>query len=212
MLNVQRWGATTRARHLVVLCHGSSSSAAEMGMLAEAWAAQLPEVAFMAPDGPQPFEQGAPGFQWFSLWDRTPAVLERGAAAAAPLLNAAVDAECARLGIAPDQVALGGFSQGAMMALHAGLRRRPPPACILAYSGALLDTPELAAEISGRPPVLLVHGERDEVVPFARGRDSAAALQRLGIPVQTCWRPGLEHAVDAMGLGAGLMLLRQSLS
>ena len=209
MLNVQRWGATQAVRHLVVVCHGYSSSAAEMGMLAESWAPFLPGTAFLAPDGPQPFELFPMGFQWFSLRDRTPTVLQSGAAAVAPLLNAAVDAECARLGVPPDQVAMGGFSQGAMMALHAGLRRRPPPACILAYSGALLDTPELAAEISGNPPVLMVHGEQDQVVPFSRGQASAEALRRLGVPVQTCWRPELEHGVDEPGLAAGLALLRQ---
>ena len=213
MLTLHRWGAADKARHLVVICHGYSSSGAEMALFGEAWARALPGTAFVAPDGPEPFEQFPIGFQWFSLRDRTPAVLEAGARAAAPLLNAAIDAECARLGVAPNQVALAGFSQGAMMVLHAGLRRQPAPACILAYSGALLDTPALAAELAPpgqRPPVLLVHGMEDEVVPFAAGRDSEATLRRLGVPVQSEWRPGLAHSVDPEGLLAGLNWLRRA--
>ena len=213
MLTLYRWGAADKARHLVMICHGYSSSDAEMALFGDAWARQLPATAFVAPDGPEPFEQFPLGFQWFSLRDRTPSVLEAGARAAAPLLNAVIDGECARLGVAPNQVALAGFSQGAMMVLHAGLRRRPAPACILAYSGALLDTPALEGELAPRgerPPVLLVHGMEDQVVPFARGRDSEAVLRRLGVPVQSEWRPGLEHSVDEAGLAAGLDWLRRS--
>ncbi len=212
MLNVQRWPAAGTPRHLVVLCHGYSANAAEMAVFVESWAPWLPGAAFMAPDAPQPFEMLPSGFQWFSLQDRTPTVLEAGARAAAPLLNATIDAECTRLGIPPDQVALVGFSQGAMMALHAGLRRSPVPACILAYSGALLDTPALGTELGGHPPVLLVHGEQDGVVPFSRAGASETALRRLGIPVETCWRRGLEHSIDAAGLAAGLEVLRRTLS
>ena len=169
----------------------------------------LPHTAFLAPDGPHPFD-GAPfGRQWFSLRDRTPSVLAAGAAAAAPLLDAAIDAECTRLGLAPDRVALAGFSQGAMMALGTGLRRTPPPAAILAYSGALNDTPALARELSGRPPVLLVHGEQDMVVPFALGPAAERTLHRLGVPVETCWRPALGHWLDDEGIEAGLAFLRR---
>ena len=106
-------------------------------------------------------------------------------------------------------VALAGFSQGAMMVLHAGLRRRPPPRGILAYSGALLDSPALARECSGHPPVLLVHGEADEVVPFDRAGAASAALARLGMPVQTLWCPGLGHGIDEAGLSTGALFLQR---
>ena len=120
-----------------------------------------------------------------------------------------MDAELTRAGLAPDAVAMMGFSQGAMMVLHAGLRRPVPPRGILAYSGALLDMPGLAAELAGHPPVLLVHGEQDEVVPFSRGLAAEAALTRLGIPVQTLWCPGLGHGIDDAGLSAGALFLQR---
>ena len=210
ILNVRRWNAASKADCLVVGCHGVDADGGQMEGMVRAWAPALPGAAFLAPDGPEPFDGGSGRRQWFSLRDRTPAVLDAGAARAAPLLEAAIAAECARLDIARDRVVLAGFSQGAMMVLHAGLRR-PGTAAILAYSGALLDSPTLPQSLAGRPPVLLVHGESDCVVPFARGPEAAAALVRLGVPVSTCWRPGLEHSVDAVGLEAGVALLARVL-
>ena len=204
------------ARQLVVLLHGVGADGHDLIDLAHAWAPALPDAAFVAPHGPEGYDNqvpgGAahgPGRQWFSLADRLPAALDAGAARAAPLLDAYVAAELDRLALAPDAVALMGFSQGAMMALHAGLRRRPPPKGILAYAGALLELPGLAAACSGHPPTLLVHGEDDNVVSFARAGAAEAALHRLGIPVQTLWCPGLGHAIDDAGLSTGALFLQR---
>ena len=206
---LRREAARGAARLLVVLCHGVGADGQDLIGLAGPWAEALPDLAFLAPDAPEPCDMAPFGRQWFSLQDRTPAVLEAGARRAAPLLLAAVDAELARLALPPGAVALMGFSQGAMMVLHAGLRRPVPPAAILAYSGALLDSPALDAEITGKPPVLLVHGEDDEVVPFARGPAAEAALRRRGIAVTTSWRKGVGHWVDEGGLQAGVAMLRE---
>ena len=213
-----RWGPASGgpARQLVVLCHGVGADGHDLIDLAPAWARAVPDAVFAAPHGPEPYDNQVPGGlsegpgrQWFSLADRSPGVLHAGAARAAPLLDAYVAAELARLGLAADAVALMGFSQGAMMALHAGLRRRPAPRGILAYSGALLDTPDLAGACTGHPPTLLAHGEDDNVVPFARATAAEAALRRLGIPLQTLWRPGLGHAIDDAGLATGALFLQR---
>lgn len=209
-----RWGPASKgsARQLVVVCHGVGADGHDVIDLAPSWAHALPDAMWVAPHGPEPYDMapyGAPGRQWFSVHDRTPAVLDQGARRAAPLLDAYIAAELARLSLPADAVALAGFSQGAMMALHAGLRRRPPPRGILAFSGALLDAPGLAAECQGHPPVLLAHGEADEVVPFARSKEAESVLRRLGMPVQTVWRPGLGHAIDDAGVSAGALFLQQ---
>ena len=207
--NVWRRAAESgSARLLVVLCHGLGADGQDLIGLAEPWGAALPGVAFMAPDAPERCDMGPFGRQWFSLQDRTPAVLEAGARAAAPGLLAAIEAELVRLGLPDGAVAMMGFSQGAMMVLYAGLRRAVPPAAILAYAGALLDGPALDTELSGRPPVLLVHGEDDEVVPFAQGPFAAAALRRRDVPVTTVWRRGVGHWVEDGGLAAGAAFLR----
>jgi phospholipase/carboxylesterase len=109
-------------------------------------------------------------------------------------------------------LALMGFSQGAMVALFAGLRGAvPAPASILAYSGALLAAESFSAEIAARPPVLLVHGEADEVVPAMASRQAARALQAEGVPHELLLRPDLGHGLDDAGLAAGTALLTRSL-
>lgn len=198
-----------KAQQLVVLCHGVGADGHDLIDLATSWRHALPHAAFIAPDAPLPYDTAPIGRQWFSLQDRTPAVLDAGARLAAPLLLGTIEAELAQLGLPPDAVAMMGFSQGAMMVLHAGLRRTLSPRAILAYSGAMLDSPGLDGEITGRPPVLLVHGEEDEVVPFACGPAAEAALRRVGVPVTAVWRPGVGHWIDDAGLTEGALFLQQ---
>lgn len=213
-----RWGPKSggAARQVVVLLHGVGADGHDLIDLAPAWAQALPDAVFAAPHGPEAYDNQVPGGlsegagrQWFSLADRSAAALLAGAGRAVPPLEAYVAAELERLGLGPDAVALMGFSQGAMMALHAGLRRRVPPRGLLAYSGALLDSPDLLAACTGHPPTLLAHGEADEVVPFGRAQAAEAALRRLGIPLQTLWRPGLGHAIDDAGLATGALFLQR---
>ena len=194
----------------MVLCHGVGADAHDLIDLHSAWARAVPHALFVAPDAPEPYDMAPMGRQWFSLQDRTPAVLDAGARRAAPLLLGVIAAELERAELPSDAVAMMGFSQGAMMVLHAGLRRNPPPRAILAYSGAMRDGLELEADITGRPPVLLVHGEADDVVPFSLGRAAAARLRALGVPVSTVWRPGLGHGIDEVGLMEGALFLQQA--
>lgn len=200
------------ARQLVVLLHGVGADGKDLIGLADAWAPVLPEAVFVAPDAPSPCDMAPYGRQWFSLADRSPALLAAGIAAAAPALDAALDAELARLGLADKAMALMGFSQGAMMALFVGLRRRAPPAAILAYSGALLVADGLPSLAAGRPPVLLVHGEADDVVPAGASRIAEAALRAAAVPVEALYVPGLGHGIEDRGLAAGAGLLRRALA
>jgi phospholipase/carboxylesterase len=199
------------ARQLVALLHGVGADGADLIGLAPVLARALPDAAFVAPDAPFPCDMAPFGRQWFSLQDRSPARLDAGVRAVAPALRAFLDAELSRLSLPASALALVGFSQGAMAALHTGLRMMPePPAAILAYSGALLAPESLPAEIvaaSGPPPVLLVHGESDEVVPVGASRAAEAALRAAGVPVQALYIAGLDHSIDDAGLQAGAAAL-----
>ena len=195
------------ARQLVVLLHGVGADGSDLIELAPDWAQTLPQAAFFAPDAPEPCDIAPWGRQWFSLQDRSPARLEAGVRAALPGVEAACAEELARLGLPPEALALAGFSQGAMTALFAGLRGALRPAAVLAYSGALLAPGSLAAELTHRPPVLLVHGAADEVVPVAASRAAESALRAAGVPVEALYRPGLAHGIDPAGLAAGAALL-----
>jgi phospholipase/carboxylesterase len=197
---------------LVLLLHGVGADGFDLIDLAPVWAEALPRTLFIAPHAPFPF-QGAPfGRQWFDITDRTPAQLEAGLRHAAAILGEFTRDELARLGLGGDRLALMGFSQGAMVALFAGLRGAvPAPASILAYSGALLAAESLSVEIAARPPVLLVHGEADEVVPAMASRQAARVLASQKVPCELLLRPDLGHGLDDAGLAAGTALLTRNL-
>ncbi len=198
-------------RGLVVLLHGLGADGFDLIDLAPLWGRAVPGALFVAPHAPEACDLAPYGRQWFSVQDRTPARMLAGVRAAAGTLSAWLDAEQARLGLAPGQLALMGFSQGAMTALFCGLRRDPPPAAILGYAGRLLGAEALGAELAARPPVLLVHGEADEVVPAEASRAAEAALRALGVAVAASYRPGLGHALDDAGLSEGALFLQKHL-
>ena len=163
-LDGPRWGPASKAtpRQLVVLCHGLGADGHDLIDLAPTWSHAVPEALFVSVDAPYPHESGF-GRQWWSVLDRTPAVMEAGARSAAGFLDAFIDAELARLRLPAEASAMMGFSQGAMTALFTGLRRATAPRAILAFSGALVAPETLSAELANRAPVLIVHGEADDV-------------------------------------------------
>ena len=188
------------ARQLVVLLHGLGADGNDLIGLAPHLARGLPEAAFVSPDAPFPCDMAPFGRQWFSLQDRAPEAVLAGVRAAAPILDGFLDDELARLGLSDRQLALVGFSQGTMTALHVGLRRAEPCAQIVGFSGALVGPEDLEREIRSRPPVLLVHGQADDVVPFPALGAAQAALAANQVPVEVHGRPGLGHGIDQPGL------------
>jgi phospholipase/carboxylesterase len=134
-----------------------------------------------------------------------------GARAAAGPLDAFIDAELERAGLPDDRLALLGFSQGTMIALHTAIRRPRRCAAVIGYSGALIGPELLAEEVASRPPVLLVHGDADEVVPFQSMAAAEQALRAAGFLVRGETRPGLGHGIDEAGLKLGATMLKQSL-
>lgn len=191
------------ARQLVVLLHGLGADGHDLLSLGQEWQSLLPHAAFLSPHAPDPCDLAPMGFQWFSLRDFSPAAMVAGIRAAAPGLRGFIEAQLKARHLGFDRLALVGFSQGTMMALHVGLRLPEACAAIVGYSGALPDEAGLAAEIASRPKVLLVHGSADSVVPAAMTQAAAAALRTLDVPVTMELRPGLDHGIDARGVGLG---------
>jgi phospholipase/carboxylesterase len=149
------------------------------------------------------------GFQWFGFEDRTPEMKLGGARLAAEILDRFIDAELAKRGLQDRDLALVGFSQGTMMSLHVGPRRPNRIGGILGFSGSLIAPHLLAAEIKSKPPVFLVHGTADQVVPYGALAQAEKALADAGIPVETESRPGLVHSIDQAGAQKGALFLRQ---
>jgi phospholipase/carboxylesterase len=198
-----------KPRRLVILLHGLGADGSDLIGLAAYWGRLMPDAGFIAPNAPFPCDMAPYGFQWFSLQDRTPAMIQAGVRAAAPLLDNFIDETLAASGLEERQLALVGFSQGTMMSLFVALRRPRPVAGVLGFSGALVGVEALAGEVRARPRVLLVHGEADEVVPFAMMGAAEAALREVGVPVESVARPGLGHGIDETGLTRGGAFLEE---
>ena len=212
-LDGPRWGPASKAasKQLVVLCHGLGADGHDLIDLAPTWGHALPDALFVSVDAPFEHESGF-GRQWWSVADRTPSVMEAGVRRAAGFLDAFIDAELVRLGLPTEAYALMGFSQGAMTVLFTGLRRAIAPRAILAFSGALVAPDSLASELANRAPVLLVHGEADDVVPVQRSRDAEAALRAANVPVEAVYVPRLGHGIDDSGLAMGALALQRAFS
>jgi phospholipase/carboxylesterase len=198
--------ARGRATHLVVLCHGYGADGKDLIGLAPHWQQLLPTVAFAAPNAPERCPGGA-GYQWFPITRLDPEEARHGVIAAASSLEDFLDAELKRLDLPPERLMLAGFSQGTMMSLHVGLRRPVKPAAILGYSG-MLAAPEALPELgSDAPPILLVHGDADTVIPVQALFAAAGALGRAGALLQWHVSRGMGHSIDPDGLRLGAILL-----
>jgi phospholipase/carboxylesterase len=196
------------ARRLVVFLHGYGADGNDLIEIGRAWQQLLPDTAFVSPHAPEPCAGAPMGRQWFSLTFRDPDERWRGVNAAAPILNQFLDAELERRKLPPAALALVGFSQGTMMALHVGLRRPTPPAAIVGYSGLFVlpnnAAPEVVAgEIKSRPPVLLIHGDQDELIPVQALFHATQALAALEVPTEWHISPGIGHGIDQEGLRHG---------
>jgi phospholipase/carboxylesterase len=199
-----------KPKQIVVLLHGYGADGHDLLGLAPSWAPSLPDAVFYAPNAVERCEVGF-GFQWFSLEDRSAVRMVAGVEAAAPVFNAWLDARLAEHGLDESACALVGFSQGTMVALHVGLRRRKTLAGILGFSGALIAPEKLAAEIVTRPKVMLVHGTADQVVPVGALSAAVKGLDAAGLSAQTLLRPGLGHGIDPEGMTRGLGFLKAAL-
>ncbi len=196
------------ARALVVFLHGYGADGNDLIDIGRAWQGMLPQAAFVSPHAPKPCGQALVGRQWFPLTFRDPNERWLGCIKAAPALESFLDAELKRRNLPSPALALVGFSQGTMMALHVGLRRATAPFAIVGYSGLLAGPPDadaekVAAEIKSRPPVLLIHGDQDDLIPPQALFHSTSALAALGVPVEWHLSKGIGHGIDQEGLRHG---------
>ena len=197
------------AKHLVIFLHGYGANGQDLIDIGRHWAYAMPETAFVSPDAPEPCPEAPMGRQWFAISQPGPNDLWKGVSGAAPALDQFIDAELQRHALGPESLALVGFSQGTMMALHVGLRRAQPLAGIVGYSGLLAGAEHLPHDIKSRPPVLLVHGDEDPLIPVAALPHAANSLAEVGVNTEWHIRPGLAHGIDNEGLDLGAEFLRR---
>lgn len=180
------------ASHLVVLVHGYGADGQDLIGMAPHFQQSLPNVAFAAPNAPTRVPGAPSGFQWFPISRIDPHEMQKGVEVAGPVLDEYLDAELARTGVPPENLALVGFSQGTMLSLHVGLRRKVAPAAIVGFSGLLAGAPPGTAF----PPILLSHGDSDQVIPPQALFLAAGQLGLAGARVQWHLAGGVGHGID----------------
>ena len=202
-------------RSAVVFLHGYGANGADLLGLADPLADHLPDTLFVAPDAPENCAGSPFGYQWFPIpWIDGSSEEEssRGMQQAVEDLNAFLDALMVDEDLLPEQVCLFGFSQGTMMSLHVAPRREDPVAGIVAFSGRLLEPELLADEVQSRMPILLVHGDQDDVVPVQSLPQAAEALQNAGFSdVYAHVMKGTAHGIAPDGLSVALAFIRDQL-
>lgn len=190
---------------LVILLHGLGSNGDDLIGLVPEWQDALPTTAFVSPNAPFPCDMAPYGFQWFSLQSRDPQDMLAGIIEAQPILDRFIDEQLEHFGLTEDRLALIGFSQGTMMSLYTAPRRKQPCAGILGYSGALLENDN--APILSKPPICLIHGDADPVVPLEASKHGHNQLKEQGFSVDLHVRPHLPHSIDQEGIDIGRAFL-----
>lgn len=206
--------ASGTADSLVIFLHGYGADGNDLIGLAQPLAGVLPNTAFVSPNAPEPCAMSPMGRQWFPipyLDGSSDAAMMEGLGRAKAALNAFIDHQIKETGLSADRIALVGFSQGTMMSLEVGLRREAQLAGIVGFSGRLLRADSLEGELASKPPVVLVHGDADEVVPPQSLDDAKTALTAAGVSVAAHTRPGLGHGIDNDGLRIAAEFLVQVL-
>lgn len=196
---------------LVIFCHGYGSNGEDLIGLSSQWAKRLPGTLFVAPNAPETMPMAPGGYQWFPLSTLSREERLTGTLLAAPVLNNFIDEMLAETGLDESRLVLAGFSQGTMMSLHVGPRREKQLAGILGYSGALTAPELLVAEVKTKPPVLLIHGDRDTVVHFPMMFEAKGALEAAGFDVDCHLSSGTAHGIAPDGLQKGGAFLTQAL-
>jgi phospholipase/carboxylesterase len=200
------------AKKLVILFHGYGSNGQDLAGLAQAWAPNFPDVAWASPNAPEQVPGYPQGYQWFPISRLDPALMEQGVRSAHASAEQFVKSELQRWGLSDGDVLLVGFSQGTMMALHTALRRAAAPAGVLGYSGALAGPERLKEEMSAKPPILLIHGDQDDVLPVGMTLMAAQGLCAAGHGAEFHISQGIPHSIGPDGLELGQRFIANALA
>lgn len=196
---------------MVILLHGLGANGEDLIDLARYWERDLPNTVFVSPDAPFPCDMAPMGYQWFSLQSWSPQSILDGVENATPILDSFIDKMSEHYGVPDSKIALMGFSQGVMMSLYAGPRRKNKIAGVLGYSGALVGGETLGDLSIHKIPVHLIHGDMDMVVPLMAYHDARSKLESNGFAVSGKIAHGLPHSIDEDGIMSGAAFLKKVL-
>jgi phospholipase/carboxylesterase len=196
---------------IVILLHGYGADGENLISLAAELSKAFPDTHFFSPNGILPFENAPFGYQWFGLNDRSEQSMLKGLNNAAPYINQFIDYQLQKFNLSDENLALIGFSQGAMLALHTALRRTKKTGAVISFAGMLVAPQLLQTELESKPPVSLIHGALDDVIPLPAMQMALAALEYAHIPVETIIEPMLGHSIGTVGLEFARKALKRNL-
>lgn len=196
-------------KQLIIMLHGYGSNGENMIDLAGSFSSTLPDAYFIAPNAPADHEHGYGGYQWFSLISRDENFILEGINYASNILNNYIDEQLARFNLIDNQLILIGFSQGAMLAIYAALRRMSKIAGVISYSGSVIGDKFLSNEIKSKPSILMIHGDNDDVVSPISLDLGIKTLRENQIPVKGLMCKGLAHSINLEGIKEAITFFKE---
>tara|TARA_B100001093_G_scaffold519719_1_gene610048 strand:+ start:2385 stop:3044 length:660 start_codon:yes stop_codon:yes gene_type:complete len=200
-----------KPKNAVILCHGYGGDGKDISLLANYWQTFLPETIFICPDAPEKCKISPTGYQWFDLMDQAPDQILAKSLLAEMKLNTLIDEVKKKNEILANEIALGGFSQGCMISLQTGIKRKDKINCILGYSGKIIDLNHLEKNINSRPEIILMHGDKDEVVPISSLLEAKDFFNKKNYQIETKIFKDCEHRIPTEGTSLGLKFIKRNL-
>ena len=200
-----------KPKNIVILCHGYGGDGKDISILANYWKNYLPETMFLCPDAPEKCAVSSQGFQWFDLMDQTKEQILSKSLIAENILTKYIENVCKEFDLLFDKISLCGFSQGCMISLQTGIKRKQKLNSILGYSGKIIDKNHLEKNINSKPKVLLMHGDKDEIVPVSSLLEAKEFFNKIDYKIQTKIFKNCEHRIPQEGSSMGLEFLKTNL-
>ena len=200
-----------KPKNAVILCHGYGGDGKDISILASYWKTHLPETIFICPDAPEKCAASPSGFQWFDLLDQTPEQILSKSLVAEMKLNKLIDDVKEKYNLSANQIVIGGFSQGCMISLQTGIKRKDKINSIIGYSGKIIDTEHLRKNIISRPNVILMHGDIDQVVTIDGLLEAKDFFAKNDYEIETKIFKNCEHRIPTEGSSLGLQFIKKHL-
>ena len=200
-----------KPKNAVILCHGYGGDGKDISILAGYWRTYLPDTIFICPDAPEKCEASPSGFQWFDLTDQDPEQILSKSLVAENKLNKLIDEVKEGYNLLANQIIIGGFSQGSMISLQTGIKRKDKINSILGYSGKIIDLEHLSKNIVSRPNIFLMHGDIDQVVPVDGLLEAKNFFKKNSYEIETKIFKDCEHRIPMEGSSLGLQFIKKHL-
>ena len=198
-----------KPKNAVILCHGYGGDGKDISILANYWRAHLPDTIFLCPDAPERCAASPSGFQWFDLLDQSQEQILSKSLIAEKKLNKFIDEVKENNGISAEKISLSGFSQGCMLVLQTGIKRKDKINSIIGYSGKILDTEHLSKNINSRPNISLMHGEKDQVVTIEAFLEAKDFFRKNDYTIESQIFKNCEHRIPTEGSSLGLQFIKK---